>query len=401
MARALAPTWLIGLTQAAFGFYGGLVAIAIPELLAARHVPADTVAGLTAMLLLPGALCFLACPLLDVRYSRRAWAVGLNVFAALALVVAFLNVGSIAVLETCVLLGYTAINLYQAACGGWFATVVAGERLPKLSAWINVANIGAGGLMATLVTELLRLLPLAVAAGLFGLLILLPLLVFPYIPAPGPDRRLARDSFRALFRAIGSMLKRREVLVVMLLYGSPAAGFALTNLVAGYGAVFNATELQASLLAGAGVAVAGVLAAALGGPLCARLPLRRLYLATGILGACFTFAVVLLPRTPAVFGLIMLGENAFQSFAFTVSTTLSLRTVGHGNPVAATEYGILTCAVNVPLIYMQFADARGYRLHGLAGAFRVDAGVSMIVAVLLLALLWWLRARGLRARLVP
>ena len=394
MPRAAAPTWLIGLTQAAFGFYGGLVAIAIPELLANRHVPAETVARLTAMLLLPGALCFLLCPLLDVRFSRRAWAVGLNVFAAAALVVAFLNVGSIAVLEACVLLGYTAINLYQAACGGWFATVVPGTRQATLSAWINVANIGAGGLMATLVTELLRLLPLGVAASLFGLLILLPVAVFPFIPAPGPDRRLARDSFEGLFRAIGSMLKRRDVLVVMLLYGSPAAGFALTNLVAGYGAVFGATERQTSLLAGAGVAVAGVLAAALGGPLCARLPLRRLYLATGIVGACFTAAVVMLPHTPAVFGLMMLGENAFQSLAFTVSTTLSLRTVGHGNPVAATEYGILTCAVNVPLIYMQFADARGYALHGLRGAFGVDAGVSMVVGVLLLAVLRWLGRRG-------
>ena len=391
--RPVAPIWLIGLTQAAFGFYGGLVAIAIPELLAARHVPAETIARLTAMLLLPGALCFLACPVLDVRFSRRAWAIGLNVFAAAALVIAFLNVGSIAVLEICVLLGYTAINLYQAACGGWYATVVPGARQATLSAWINVANIGAGGLMATLVTELLRLLPLPFAASLFGLLILLPLAVFPFIPAPGPDRRLARDSFRALFAAVLSMLRRRDVLVVMLLFASPAAGFALTNLVAGYGAVFGATERQTSLLAGAGVAVAGILAATLGGPLCARLPLRRLYLATGILGACFTLGMVLLPRTPAVFGLVMLGENAFQSFAFTVSTTLSLRTVGHGNPVAATEYGILTCAVNVPLIYMQFADARGYSLYGLAGAFGIDAGVSIVVAVCLLCLLWWLARR--------
>ena len=393
MPRATAPTWLIGLTEAAFGFYGGLVAIAIPELLANRHVPAETIARLTAMLLLPGALCFLLCPVLDVRFSRRSWAVGLNVFAAAALVVAFLNLGSIAVLETCVLLGYTAINLYQAACGGWFATVVPGERQATLSAWINVANIGAGGLMATLVTELLHRLPLHVAAAVFGLLILLPLAVFPYIPAPGPDRRLARDSFRALFRAIGSMLKRREVLIVLLLFLSPAAGFALTNLVAGYGSAFGATERQTSLLAGVGVAIAGVLAAAIGGPLCARLPLRRLYLATGIVGACFTILMVVLPHTPAVFGLVMLGENAFQALAFTVSTTLSLRTVGHGNPVAATEYGILTCAVNVPLVYMQLADARGYRLHGLSGAFGVDAGLSIAAGVLLLGLLWWLAQR--------
>ena len=390
MTRAKAPTWLIGTTLAGFGFYGGLVAIAIPELLANRHVPAERIAALTALLLLPGALCFLLCPVLDVRFSRRAWAVGCNVFAAVMLVVAFLNVGSIAVLETCVLLGYTAINLYQAACGGWYASVVPGERQATLASWINVANTGAGGLMAVIVTELLRVLPLPVAAVLFGLLILLPLAVFPFIPAPGPDRRLARDSFRSLFRAIGSMIRRREVLLVLMLFMLPSASFALTNLVAGYGAAFGATERQTSLLAGVGVAVAGIVASLLGGPLCARLPLRRLYLAVGIAGGCFTLGLLLLPHTPVVFGLVMLGENAFQALAFTVSTALSLRTVGHGNPVAATEFGVLTCGVNVPLIYMQFADARGYARRGLAGAFAVDAAVSIGVCVALLGLLWWL-----------
>ena len=396
--RPVAPAWIIGLTQASFGFYGGLVAIAIPELLAARHVPAERIAALTAMLLLPGALCFLLAPILDVRFSRRTWAYGCAVLGAAALVFAFLHLDSLVLLESSVLLGYTAINLYQAAIGGWFASVVPSSSQSTLSSWINVANIGAGGLMATLVTELLRILPITAAAVLFGALVLLPTAIFPFIPAPGPDRRLARDSFQSLFRAIFSMLKRREVLLVLLLFALPSSSFTLTNLLAGYGDSFHATERETSLLGGTGVAIAGVLASLIAAPLCRRLPLRRLYLTVGIAGGLFTLGLLLMPHTPAVFGLAMLGENAFQAMAFTVSTAISLRTVGHGNAIAATEYGILTCAVNVPLIYMEFVDAHAFARHGLPGAFSTDAAVSIAVCVALLALLFGLYRRGLLTR---
>lgn len=396
MPRRIAPAWLTGISLASFGFYGGLVAIAIPELLAARHVPAERIAALTAMLLIPGAGSFLLAPMLDVKFSRRSWAFGCAVVGALALVFAFLHLDSIYVLEASVLLGYTAINLYQAACGGWFASVVPTAEQSTLSVFINVANIGAGGLMATLVTELLHAVPLQLAAGIFGALILLPTAIFPFIPAPGPDRMLARDSYRSVFRAIVKMLKRREVLLLLLLFALPSASFTLTNLVAGYGAAFHASERETSVLAGAGVAIAGVLAALLGGPACTRLPLRRLYLGTGVVGGFFTLALLLLPHTPAVFGVVMLGENAFQAFAFTVSTALTLRTVGHNNPVAATEYGFLICAVNVPLIYMEFIDAHGYARSGLRGAFMTDGLISIAVCVALLGLLAVLRARGSR-----
>lgn len=391
MPRPLAPTWLIGLTNASFGFYGGLVAIAIPELLAARHIPAERIAALTALLLIPGAGSFLLAPILDVRISRRAWAFLTACIAAVFLVLAFLNLGNIFLLESFVLIGYSFANLNQAACGGWFASVVPGTRQPTLAAWMNVANIGAGGLMATLVTELLRVLPLTVAAFLFGALILLPTAIYPFIVAPGPDRRLARDSFRALFAAIFRMIRRPEVLIVLTLFVLPSSAFTLTNLLAGYGSYFHATERQTSLLAGTGVAIAGILASLVAGPLCARLPLRRLYLAIGILGGLFTLSLILLPHIPAVFGLAMLGENIFQSAAFTVSTALALRTVGHGNPIAATEYGVLICAVNVPLIYMQFIDARAFTLHGLNGVFTMDAAVSIAVCLALLTLLLHLR----------
>jgi PAT family beta-lactamase induction signal transducer AmpG len=402
LPRPIAPAWLIGLTNASFGFYGGLVAIAIPELLAQRHIPADRIAALTALLILPGPTCFLLAPILDVRFSRRTWAVLMACIGAAALVFAFLHIDNLVLLEASVLVGFFAVSLYAAALYGWFASVVPARSQPVLSACINVANIGAGGLMAVLVTELLHALPLAVCAWSFGALILLPTAIFPFIPAPGPDRKLAGDSFRALFRAIAHMLRRREVLLVLVLFAVPSSAFTLTNLLGGYGADFHASERQVSWLAGAGVAIAGILAALLGGVLCARLPLRRLYLGIGIVGALFTLSLLLMPHTPAIFGIAMLGENIFQSLAFTVVTAITLRTVGHANAVAATESAILSSAANLPLIYVQFFDAHFYTTHGLAGAFTADAALSLLSCAAMLSLLLYLHRRAsLRGPALP
>ena len=54
-----APVWLLGLTNALFGMYGGILVIAVPQLLSARHVPEAMIAGMTAAAISPGFWTFL------------------------------------------------------------------------------------------------------------------------------------------------------------------------------------------------------------------------------------------------------------------------------------------------------------------------------------------------------
>ena len=51
--RRVPPVWLMGLSNASFGLYGGIAFFAIPQLLATRHVSEATIAGITAMALSP------------------------------------------------------------------------------------------------------------------------------------------------------------------------------------------------------------------------------------------------------------------------------------------------------------------------------------------------------------
>jgi uncharacterized membrane protein YfcA len=55
MRRSLAPISLMGLANAVFGMYGGIMVISVPQLLSARHVPESTIAAMTAVMLACGA----------------------------------------------------------------------------------------------------------------------------------------------------------------------------------------------------------------------------------------------------------------------------------------------------------------------------------------------------------
>jgi PAT family beta-lactamase induction signal transducer AmpG len=393
MTKRIAPVWLIGLSMSPFGFYGGIIVFAIPQLLAARHVPEARIASLTGILILPGVLSFLIAPVLDVKFSRRWYATLLCFLGSCVLAAALLNMTDLRVLGALMFVGYTCMALFGAALGGWLASVVPKAEQATVSAWMNVANIGAGGLMAIISMRVIRNFPLPVAAAILSSMVMLPTLIFLFVPAPGPDRRLAKDSFGGLMGAVVALFRRVDVIVVLTLFLLPSSSFALTNILGGLGRDFHTSEQTVSLMNGVGATIAGAVAALLGAALCRRLPLRQLYLGVGIAGGLFTLTMLLIPHTAAGFGLATLGENAFQALAFTVMTALSLHTVGHGNALAATEFSILTSAGNLPIFYMQFVDSAAYTRHGLTGAFSTDAGISIVVCSVLLGLLLYFGQR--------
>src|ERR1700683_5286474 len=189
------PLWLMGLTNLSYGLYGGVVAFAVPQILGDRHVPESAIAGLTAVAFSPGFWAFLFSPVLDVRFSRRWYAIALAVVGSLTLVVAFLNLDHLVLLETALTVGFFAVYLYQSALGGWLSSITSGEEEKSVSVWITIGNVGGFGIMAICCNQLVRhLSPLTVALVL-GASILLPTLAFPFMQAPGPDRRPASESF--------------------------------------------------------------------------------------------------------------------------------------------------------------------------------------------------------------
>lgn len=376
-----------------FGFVGGYLAFALPQALAARHVPEPAIATASAIALSPSFYSFLLSPILDVWWSRRTYAALLWVIAAVLTAASTLLLDHLQALEIVAALGNAANALAYAALGGWLSTVCGRSQENSLSAWLTVSNIAGFGLFAIIGGELLRNLSSGPAAALIALLILAPLGIFPWVPAPGPDRRLVGESFRQFLGDLWTLIRRRDVLIAIALFVAPCATFSLTNMVAGFGADFSVSPRIVGLIGGAGVTLAGVVGSLMLPPLARRMPLRILYLWIGIGGSVFTMLMLLLPHVPSTFALLVLGENAVQACAIACSLGITFETIGQQNPLAATNYAVLNAAYNVPITYMLLVDGSGYERWGVAGALAVDAAAGLVACLALVLIIAMLTRR--------
>jgi PAT family beta-lactamase induction signal transducer AmpG len=396
----------MGLSNATIGLVGGFIVLPLPQMLAAQGVPEIKIAAVSAACLSPGFWVFLLGPMLDIRFTRRWYATLFAALAGLGLTAAVLMRAHLLVLEVLVMTAYAASVLSSNALGGWLAGVIPevaaseGDNLhhegARLSAWTQVGLFLGNGLMAAVAAEGLRRLPLGAIAPLLGALVILPAAIFPWIPVPestSPDStqsafNLARDGFRQLFLELRALLKRREVLLTLLLFTAPTGSFALTNQLGGVSQDFHASPAFVGRMGGAVLALAGA-AACLLLPLLARwIKSLPLYLLIGTIGSLFTLTLLLLPKTPATFAIAFLGENVVQALSFTAAVAICFATIGRNNPLAATQFSLLTSATVIPILYMGVLDGRIYGGHGLSRMYLIDGGLSLAACALMAAVMW-------------
>jgi len=402
----------MGLSNATIGLVGGFIVLPQPQMLAAQGVPELKIAAVSAACLSPGFWVFLLGPLLDIRFSRRWYATVFAAVAGICLTFAVLLRGHLLVLEIAVMIAYAASVLSSNALGGWLAGVIPdvaeaerdnpNHEGAKLSAWTQVGLFLGNGLMAGLATEGIRRLPLTAVAPLLGLLVFLPAAIFPWIPVPDspvPDafqsaRNRAREGFRNLFLELRALFKRREVLLTLLLFTAPTGSFALTNQLSGVAHDFHATDAFVGRMGGAVLSLAGAIGALLLPVLSRRLKALPLYLLIGTFGSLFTLGLLLLPRNPATFAVAFLGENIVQALSFTAAVAICFATIGRNNPLAATQFSLLTSATVLPILYMGVLDGRTYGGRGLAGMYLVDGSLSLAACMLMAAVMRWFARRS-------
>ncbi|NYF78165.1 MFS transporter [Granulicella arctica] len=397
----------MGLSNATFGLVGGFIVLPLPQMLAAEGVSEARIAAVSAACLSPGFWVFLLGPLLDVRFSRRWYA---SVFAGLAgvgLMMAVLMRGHLLVLEIALMTAYAAAVLSSNALGGWLAGIVPdvaetehdnpSHKGASLSAWTQVGSYLGNGLMAGLAAEGLRLLPLNVAAVLLGALVVLPAAVFPWIPQPvasekEPSQQRVWESLAGLLRELKALLKKREVLLTVLLFVAPTGAFALTNQLGGVAREFHASDAFVSRMGGAVLSLAGAASCLLLPVLARWVKALPLYLLIGTVGSLFTLSLQVLPKTPTTFAVAFLAENVMQALSFTAAVAICFATIGRDNPLAATQFSLLTSATVLPILYMAVVDGRAYSgfhsIRGLGGMYAIDGGLSLAACCVMAAVMW-------------
>ncbi|GAA4766627.1 hypothetical protein GCM10023219_10030 [Stakelama sediminis] len=396
--KSLPPIWFIGLAVLPFGMFGALTLITVPQLLEARHVPETVIAGITSFAMIPGFTCFLLAPILDVHFSRRSYALVLGVAAAILGFVALEHLTDIKLLSTLLFLGFFCSQMFVTALGGWFGSIVPDDLSSPLGAWFAVGNTGGFGVGAITIITLLRVLPGTLGHVLIALLLIAPLAMLPFIPAPQNDRMLLHESFRTLFRDLVALVKQRIVLRTLFLFCLPAASFALTNTLGGLGDDFHASETFVATLSGTAVLAASVFGNLIVPKITRYISARLLYLTIGSVGALFTLSLIGMPRVPLVYAIALIGQNVFQSAAFTVENTIVFQSIGEGNPLASTQFAFLGAAAALPIVYMQAVDGHAYGMGGMTGTFAADALISLAACTLLLPfVLHWRRKKALTA----
>jgi len=382
-ARRVPPAWVLSIPVATFGMVAGFIIVTLPQILAAQNVPGGQIAIAVAVITSPGFWIFLVAPILDVRFRRRTYALGFGLLAVFGTAFTVFYHPAKVEIEAVMIVAFMSLALYGAAVGGWTGALIEKEQTGKLGAWNTIFNICSGGLGVLISGFIIQHFSPGLGALLVLIIFLAPMLAFFFIPAPEIDNTLASESFRRFHRDVISLFKRREVLVALAMFILPSASFALTNTLGGWGKEFQASPGLVSFFGGVGSIVAGVIGSFLIPPIAKKLPLRPMYLAIGIIGACFTLSLLLLPRTSATFGLAFFGENLFQAAAFATSFAIVYDVIGKGNPLAATIFAVLTNALNFPIFYMEIVDGHGFDWNGVTGAFIVDAIVSGGVCILL------------------
>lgn len=387
------PVWGLALPWLTWGMVGGFIVVTLPQMLVAQGIPGDRAAVSVAVIFSPMSWSFVLAPLLDVRFRRRTYALVFGVAAVTATAVTVVYHAALAEVVTVMLMGFLSCCLFQSAVGGWAGSLIEKGRDSVLGAWSGMYSVGGSGLGVLVSGYAVQHFSRTAAAAIIFAAFLFPLVVFPLIPAPPPAKALAIASFGRFAREVISLLKNREVLVALVMFGLPSASFALTNALGAWSESFHAAPSLVSLISGVGIILGSISGCALVPALAKRIALRPLYLSIGLVGAAFTLGLLLAPRGSVTFGLAFVGENFFQSAAAATGLAIIFEVIGPGNPLAATTFALLCAALTLPVDYMEFVDARGYHWQGITGAFLADALISGSACALL--------AIAFRRRLFP
>jgi PAT family beta-lactamase induction signal transducer AmpG len=398
-ARRL-PVWAMGLANMPTGFVYGFISTAMGILLVSRGVSVSRVGAISAIAFSPSFWAWLLSPVLDVRFTKRTYAFLLVVLAALFLGVAVVSIGNLTVFTVALTASCTAVVLYSSAVGGMAPDIVADSEYDTMSAWFNIANLGAAGVFGALAIVLVRLLPLYTAALLMILLVTAPSLLLIYFPEPRQPEGRLRENFVSMLRSLRRVLSEGRIWVGLSMFLLPVGAFALTNLFSSMGADFHASERTVTGLNGPAVAVACSLGCLLAIPLCKRMSRRSVYLLAGVGAAIAAIAMGLAPHTVAVYAVGLLAYNFAQGFNYASFTALELEIIGPQNALSGTMIAMLSASINAPISLMTWVDSSIHDNHGLRAMLFVDAGASLVTAGLLVLVVLPLFDRHFRRQLV-
>ncbi len=375
-----------------YGASFGFVSVAFPFIAHQRGVPVDAISAVVSAAFLPHAPKFLWAPAVDATWSRKTWylvalaLVAAGTFASMAMPISRASLGPLTAVIVASQFGLTLMGM---SIEGLLGTTMPSEKRGAAAGWFQAGSFLGAGVGGGAAIELVERFGGPAAGMTIGALLgacALPLLFFDEIPRE-PSQIGVRRVLRGVGRDLLEIGRSPGGIVALFICVSPIGSGAAGNL---FGAIADEWHASLDLVAsttgtiGSLVAAAG---AAAGGVLAAKLGRRWVYAGAGALTATAGIAMALAPHTPWTYGLFTLAYQGFNGAAFAAFSALAFDIAGHG--AVATKYNVLASLANISIAYTTRVDGAAHAKWGGRGVLVADAlmtlaGVALLAIVIAL-----------------
>jgi MFS family permease len=372
------------------GAVAPFVIVAMPFLLRREGIPVDTIAGISALAMLPFALMFAWAPLADMLLSRRHWVLAGNLIAAALLFVAILlpRPKYLTLFAAILVAGNIVYTLAFIALLGLMAQLLPDAVRGKAGGWFQAGNAGGIPLLGGAALWLIEKLPLTEAAAGIAFISFVPALPVLFIDEPKRSLALNRTVFGNLFREIELLVKKREIWLGCIFFLSPIGACAAYTLFSAIGTDYHASPaavLWVTALPGGVMALAA--GALVAGAINDFFPRPRTYIFFGTLVSLVAAGMAAAPILPATFCVGGLAYEFVGGMTAASFTALALELSGGEPTMAGTRMALFSSASYIPLSYMTWLDGVGDHAWGVRGLFGTDACMGLVTALLLVVLL--------------
>jgi MFS family permease len=170
----------------------------------------------------------------------------------------------------------------------------------------------------------------------------------------------------------------------------PIGSGGAANLFSAIAEDWGASASTISIVNGLGSGGAAIVGSLTGGYIASKMDKRRAYALSGVILAVFTFGMAAGPRTELFYGLGVLAYYFALGMCYATFSAFVLDIIGHSG--GATKYNLFASLANLPIYAMGLLDGYVATEHGRTTMLWVDGMSGVVGAVLLMGVVFILRA---------
>jgi PAT family beta-lactamase induction signal transducer AmpG len=366
-----------------FGIVSGYIGVTVAYLLSRAGSSITEIAALIALSTLPQTWKLLWAPLVDTTLTAKRWYLLSTVITGLIVLgMAFIPAqqSAIRLLDALTLIVNIACSVSAMSCESLMAGDTAPEQMGRAGGYSQAGNLGGAGLGGGAGLWMAQHVAPWSAGAVLGVACLICCVALWFLGEPARVRSTVRYATRLLGVAkdVWSIGRSRLGLLTVLLFLLPMGTAAASNLWPAIATDWRADGDTVALVNGVLAGLISMGGCLVGGFLCDYIGRRSGYSYFGILLALCAAGMALAPRTPAMFVVFTSAYSFVTGLAYAAFSSATLEAIGKES--AATQYNVMACVANVPIVAMTVFDGWAQTRWGSGGMLYAE-GLVGVVAV--------------------